>query len=146
MAIAENAYSVKIFSYDEYKVFGVFLLRLLKRCTNGQLSCPAARQKRYCRNVVYCRSGGNVKKLVQTAQSGRKIIAIDGCPLDCVKACLGNHSLQPDNHFELTGFGVKKRRHEDFDMQEANRVLEIIKDKITLNDKKERSIVDSREN
>src|SRR5665647_2161582 len=87
--------------------------------------------------------GGNVKKLVQTAQSGRKIIAIDGCPLDCVKACLGNHSLQPDNHFELTGFGVKKRRHEDFDMQEANRVLEIIKDKITLNDKKERSIVDS---
>ncbi|MGZ4049932.1 MAG: putative zinc-binding protein [Bacteroidia bacterium] len=37
--------------------------------------------------------GGNIKNLVRTAQSGRKIIAIDGCPLACSKACLGNHSL-----------------------------------------------------
>ena len=34
--------------------------------------------------------GGNVKKLVKTAQSGRKIIAIDGCPLACAKACGAN--------------------------------------------------------
>ena len=29
--------------------------------------------------------GGNVKKLVKTAQSGRKIIVIDGCPLPAQK-------------------------------------------------------------
>jgi uncharacterized metal-binding protein len=54
--------------------------------------------------------GGNVKKLVKTAQSGRKIIAIDGCPLACSKACLSNHSLTPDLHIELTGYGVVKKK------------------------------------
>jgi len=39
--------------------------------------------------------GGNVKKLVRTAQSGRKIIVIDGCPLACSKACLNNHDINP---------------------------------------------------
>ena len=67
--------------------------------------------------------GGNVKKLVRTALSGRKIIAIDGCPLACSKACLSNHNLIPDMHFELTQFGVSKKQHEDFDREEAGRVL-----------------------
>ena len=67
--------------------------------------------------------GGNVKKLVRTAQSGRKIIAIDGCPLACSKACLSNHGITPDEHFELTRFGVSKKQHEDFDMDQAGSVL-----------------------
>lgn len=70
--------------------------------------------------------GGNVKKLVATAQSGRKIIAIDGCPLACSKACLDIHSLQPDQHIILTDFGVKKSQHEDFDQQQADEILELI--------------------
>lgn len=70
--------------------------------------------------------GGNVKKLVQTAHSGRKIIVIDGCPLACAKACLRNHSIQPDVHVELTSFGVAKRQHEDFDKEEADEILEIL--------------------
>ena len=71
--------------------------------------------------------GGNVKKLVRTAQSGRKIIVIDGCPLACSKACLNNHNISPDIHFELTQFGVSKKQHEDFDRKEAGRVLHEIK-------------------
>ncbi len=74
--------------------------------------------------------GGNVKKLVRTASSGRKIIVIDGCPLACSKACLGNHSLKPDMHFELTGMGVKKLKQEDFDMHQANKILMQIKQNI----------------
>ncbi len=70
--------------------------------------------------------GGNVKKLVATARSGRKIIAIDGCPLACSKACLDIHSLQPDQHIILTNFGVKKSQHEDFDQQQADEILELI--------------------
>ena len=80
--------------------------------------------------------GGNVKKLVRTAQSGRKIIVIDGCPLACSKACLSNHGITPDQHFELTRFGVSKKQHEDFDKEEAGMVMhEIetqIKESITL--------------
>jgi len=70
--------------------------------------------------------GGNVKKLVQTAHSGRKIIVIDGCPLACSKACLSNHSVQPDIHIELTSLGVTKRQHEDFDKQQAVEILKTL--------------------
>ncbi|MDE3145462.1 MAG: zinc-binding protein, partial [Bacteroidota bacterium] len=55
---------------------------------------------------------------------------IDGCPLACAKACLNNHHVVPDLHLELTEFGVSKKQHEDFNMNEANELLLVIKDKI----------------
>lgn len=67
--------------------------------------------------------GGNIKKRVRTAKSGREIIVIDGCPLACARACLNNYSIKPDYHFELTRFGVNKRLHEDFSMMEAGQVF-----------------------
>jgi len=74
--------------------------------------------------------GGNVKKLVRTAQSGREIIVIDGCPLACAKACLQNHGIEPQYHFELTQMGVKKMQHEDFDKEEAAVVMETISEQV----------------
>ena len=74
--------------------------------------------------------GGNVKKLVKTAQSGRKIVVIDGCPLTCSKACLDNHGKQPNFHLELSKVGVKKKQHEDFDKEQADILLEEIKNNI----------------
>ncbi|QEC69225.1 zinc-binding protein [Panacibacter ginsenosidivorans] len=83
--------------------------------------------------------GGNVKKLVKTALSGRKIIAIDGCPLACVKACLGNHAITPEMHVELTKLGVQKKQHEDFDMQQANEILDKLQQEITGTFKEKRA-------
>lgn len=77
--------------------------------------------------------GGNVKKLVKTALSGRKIITIDGCPLACSKACLSNHSIQPDLEIELTRMGVPKKQHEDFNKEQATVILDNLK--ITIPDK-----------
>lgn len=57
--------------------------------------------------------GGDVKPLVRTAKSGRDIIAIDGCPLACVKSCLARHNVQPKHHFDLSKFDVPKRIGED---------------------------------
>jgi uncharacterized metal-binding protein len=71
--------------------------------------------------------GGNVKKLVRTANSGRKIIVIDGCPLACSKACLANHAIKPDVDIELTRLGVQKKQHEDFDINQAKGILEDLK-------------------
>lgn len=68
--------------------------------------------------------GGDVKPLVRTALSGRPIIALDGCPLQCVAKILARHGLKADKHLDLSGLGVKKRKHEDFDPQEASRVLQ----------------------
>ena len=72
--------------------------------------------------------GGNVKKLVKLALSGRKIIAIDGCPLACVKACLKNHLISPDFSIELTSLGVSKINHTDFDHAEAERILQTLEE------------------
>ncbi|MDP1843864.1 MAG: putative zinc-binding protein [Sediminibacterium sp.] len=71
--------------------------------------------------------GGDVKHLVRLATSGRKIIAIDGCPLACSKACLGNHSIKPDIYIDLSSMGVPKKKHVDFDMRVANEILTKIK-------------------
>jgi uncharacterized metal-binding protein len=70
--------------------------------------------------------GGNVKKLVKTALSGRKITAIDGCPLACSKACLSNHSVQADFHIDLSRHGVRKKQHEDFDNAQAVEMFEYL--------------------
>lgn len=68
--------------------------------------------------------GGDVPHLLKVAQSGRPIVALDGCPLACVKSCLARHGLQPDRYHQLHTHGVKKRQHEDFDTVQAKAVLE----------------------
>lgn len=67
--------------------------------------------------------GGNVKSLVRTAASGRPIVAIDGCALACSKACLQNHQVEPDQHLVLSEMGVQKKKHTDFDREEADAIL-----------------------
>ena len=66
--------------------------------------------------------GGDVKPLVCTAKSGRPIIALDGCPLHCAAHILKRHGLTPDKHDDLSNLNVEKRKHEDFDPEEAVRV------------------------
>ena len=67
--------------------------------------------------------GGVVPQLVRLARSGRPIIALDGCPLVCVKSSLARHGITPARHYQLHEYGVKKRNHQDFDAQEAAQVL-----------------------
>ncbi|MDY0107646.1 MAG: putative zinc-binding protein [Giesbergeria sp.] len=67
--------------------------------------------------------GGDVPQLVRLAQSGRPIIALDGCPLVCVQSSLARHGIAPERHYQLHEYGVKKRNHQDFDPQEAAQVL-----------------------
>jgi uncharacterized metal-binding protein len=66
--------------------------------------------------------GGGVAGLVRTAQSGRRILALDGCMLRCAAACLARAGVVADNHLVLSDYGVKKRRHADFDPVEARRI------------------------
>ena len=63
--------------------------------------------------------GGDVPTLVRLAKSGRPIIALDGCPLSCVRSGLAKHCITPTRHYALHEHGVKKRTHQDFDPQQA---------------------------
>lgn len=57
--------------------------------------------------------GGRVASLVNKANSGRRILALDGCPLQCVKGCLAQHEIRPDIHLTLSQYGLRKRYGED---------------------------------
>jgi len=73
--------------------------------------------------------GGGVKSLVKKAQSGRQIIALDGCQLQCVKHCLSQHQIEPSYHYTLTEFGPKKKYHTDFDAAETAKIKsQVVKD------------------
>lgn len=67
--------------------------------------------------------GGDVRPLVRLAQSGRAVIALDGCALACAKSCLARHGVEPDQHHQLQDYGVKKRFHEDYDPEHAAAIL-----------------------
>lgn len=53
--------------------------------------------------------GGKVPALVRKAQSGRPVLAIDGCQLHCASACLENIGVTPQVHVKLYEMGYKKR-------------------------------------
>jgi len=58
-----------------------------------------------------CISGviGKVQPIVDIAQSGRPIIAIDGCSMGCTKACLDACALKTAQYFDISSFGFDKR-------------------------------------
>lgn len=67
--------------------------------------------------------GGDVPSLVRLAKSGRPVVAIDGCPLHCVRNCLARHGVRPSMHLTLTELGVKKKYHMEFNGDEATAVF-----------------------
>ena len=67
--------------------------------------------------------GGDVPSLLKLAHAGRAIVALDGCPLACVKHCLARHGLVATQHYLLNQYGVKKRYHADFDHAEAQAIV-----------------------
>ena len=58
-----------------------------------------------------CISGviGKVQPIVDIAQSGRPIIAIDGCGMGCTKACLDACELKVEQYIDISSFGFDKR-------------------------------------
>jgi len=72
--------------------------------------------------------GGDVKKLVKVAKSGRPIVAIDGCPLACAKSALARHGVQVAVWHELSQYEVEKRFQTDPDPNQVEKVLQIVVD------------------
>ncbi|EXF92903.1 zinc-binding protein [Pseudomonas fluorescens HK44] len=71
--------------------------------------------------------GGYVPALVNKARSGRRILALDGCPLQCVEGCLNQHGLHADVHLILSQHGLRKRYGEDCTEEQSDELFEEIK-------------------
>ena len=74
--------------------------------------------------------GGDVGSLVRIARSGRPILVLDGCPLRCAARILDRQAIRSVWQFDLSRHGVEKRQHEDFDPDDAARVLKTILDEL----------------
>jgi uncharacterized metal-binding protein len=74
--------------------------------------------------------GGEVPALVKAAKSGRKIIAIDGCPLHCTEACLNKIEVAVDHHVRLYDLGIKKKLGIKASAEEFNTALRSVEQHI----------------
>lgn len=52
---------------------------------------------------------GKVGPIMDLANSGRPIIAIDGCSLSCTKSCLEASNLKADHYYLISDLGFEKR-------------------------------------
>lgn len=70
--------------------------------------------------------GGDVPALVKVATSGRRIVAIDGCALQCVKSSLARHRVTPTVHHVLTDQGLRKQQHADLRLEDVPELVAAI--------------------
>ncbi len=52
--------------------------------------------------------GGRIDGIMKTTQAASRILAIDGCPLNCVKACLEKAGFAAFTHLQLADVGLEK--------------------------------------
>jgi uncharacterized metal-binding protein len=59
---------------------------------------------------MYCLAGigGRVPGILKTTADADKILAIDGCPLDCTKLCLEEAGFAEFEHMRVTDLGLEK--------------------------------------
>ena len=59
---------------------------------------------------MYCLAGigGRVPGILKTTKEAEKILAIDGCPLDCTKLSLEEAGFTEFEHMKVTDLGLEK--------------------------------------
>jgi uncharacterized metal-binding protein len=59
---------------------------------------------------MFCTAGigGRVSGIMKTTESADKILAIDGCPLNCVKNSLEQAGFNKFEHLQLADLGLEK--------------------------------------
>ena len=59
---------------------------------------------------MYCLAGigGRVPGILKTTEEAEKILAIDGCPLDCTKLSLEEAGFTEFEHMKVTDLGLEK--------------------------------------
>jgi uncharacterized metal-binding protein len=77
----------------------------------GEISDRAARNmSRDGAGKMFCMAGvaGRIPGIMKTTQAASKILAIDGCEMDCVKSCLQQAGFNQFKHFRVTDLGLQK--------------------------------------
>lgn len=91
--------------------------RLIFACSGaadvGEISDQAARRlTREGQGRMFCLAGvgGHVQAIVDTTRAATRILAIDGCSLDCTKKTLEQAGCAGFQHVRITDLGMEKGR------------------------------------
>lgn len=77
----------------------------------GEIADQTARALTREGNIkMFCLAGigGRVSGIVKSTDAADKIVAIDGCPLNCARKTLEEAGYTDFDHVELNGLGLKK--------------------------------------
>ena len=77
----------------------------------GHISDLAARKlTREGIGKMFCLAGigGRVSGIMETTKAASRILAIDGCPLDCARKSLEEAAINDFEHLRLTDLGMEK--------------------------------------
>lgn len=90
-------------------------LKLIFGCSGGselgEITDRAARKlSKVGAGKIFCLAGigGNVSGIVRTTEAARKILAIDGCPLNCAKKSLEERGISEFTHLQIGDLGIKR--------------------------------------
>lgn len=67
--------------------------------------------------------GGHRPGIVKSAEGCDRIIAIDGCPVNCAKETLDHAGIDVDTHIVVTELGVKKNHDLDIPPAQVEEVM-----------------------
>ena len=89
--------------------------RLIFACSGaadvGAVADQAARKlTRDGAGRMFCLAGvgGRVSGIMKATEAADKILAVDGCPLDCAKSCLEQAGFTEFEHLQLAEMGLEK--------------------------------------
>lgn len=68
--------------------------------------------------------GGHRPGLIKSAEGCERIIAFDGCPVNCAKETLDHVEITVDTHIMITELGVKKNHNLDIPPAQIEEVME----------------------
>ena len=81
----------------------------------GEITDRAARKlNKEGAGKMFCTAGlgGRVEPILKTTGSASKVLALDGCGLDCVKRSLEEAGFTGFGHFRVTDLGMEKGKTE----------------------------------
>jgi len=100
----------------------------------GQITNEAAKSLNTLgKGKMYCLAGvgGNVSGIVESTKAAEKVVALDGCPVQCAKKTLNRAGFDLDVHVIVTDLDIKKTYDFFMDIEEINKVVDEVNSRLS---------------
>jgi uncharacterized metal-binding protein len=79
--------------------------------------------------AMFCLAGigAHLSKFVKSAQDSPAVIAIDGCPIGCVKELLEHAGITTGAYSVITELGIEKNKNFDLEPEDVAKVIDSVK-------------------